>query len=1316
MEPDEFTPYERGLEGLLKQINRSDPRYKDAVILQMRLEENIARARLYGDSDSLKSERFQILGTLNQFAQETIGVPFDELCRGKEISPQLPSPPTLIRGFPGLRPYNVEDKDSFFGRNREIQLLVDQIERDPIVVVNGLSGCGKTSLIRAGVIPCLQQRGYLVLYAAVFENIIEDIRREIWQIGRAKPEPDYVASLELLKQEYPARPIVLIVDQFEQALSASHPYQALEEFLKGIPRLLGPVSPVAKIVIVVRADWLYFLEASTRQFYPQLSLHSYIFTLDPLTPQSAREVIVGSLQKMAQEYDEAVVDEILRSLQTTSIGPSVGPYIQPIQLQIVLRTLMDIAWKEGCPGSFLTEAIYRRSGGVDHVLRNHLIRTLSDQPEAWRLLARFVAPDHKTSQTLRRSALMVVPAAGNVETWLNFLVAQGLLEVHEAPDKPDVFYRLAHDYLVEAIVEYLDRNPDQQGWKLAEDWLASGILEWQASLQRGDEEGLLLERNRYLLIYQHRDKLPLSPEARQLLLLTALRYGHEGLGYWLSRSAEESADKAVVDSLTSPRQEVREAALRALAGSIHPPDGSPVALDEGIRKNLHDRLAQAWRKASDKTTRYASARALWLLQRFDKPAESLGVARDVFGYWLQEHALQVLSYLLTVGAVLLLVGLGLYVRERLQGQWTLVTSLKGGEVALVFPDPLNDQTLYALTQGGPGPWEGVSLFVSDGEEWHLRGRDLSKGTPTAIAIAHDQAGTRAYIALYSIGILRSEDGGETWQMVTQGLPSRGLSDLVADSDNPMTLYAATDDWRGVLRSQDGGTSWDFYDYGGEIFGSRVSRLAYTRAGGGALIAGLLDGRILFHRKDADQWEAGFGLSRGAITALAVARSDPRYAYAGTTRGFVLRSQDGGFRWDVMGRVANEFEIHALAVAPDNPLHLFVGAYGNGGDTIWESIDGGETWRMVAGEGLPRVRIRALVVTGTPPYRLAAATTDGLFTSRDGGTRWEKEPLTAPLAQIQAVALSARQSSPLYVAVGGSLYVNDGSLYRHPAGEHSWILGQGLEAESVRAVVVDPENPQVAYAGVLLQGNWSVFRTEDGGKTWKRTASPAIEPVVPDTLSLAIGKSSSGQSVLYAGTMGCGIFRTTDAGKSWDTFGRVRCDQAIQNMPADAFFLAVDPANSQQVCAASGQQVSCSEDGGLSWRRASLVFGSPVTGLTADAIRPDTFYLITQSSGFWYSGDGGQTWQRRGERELAGAALTAIAAFPGEAGRLAVGSTNGGVWVTPDRGLSWHFIRENLPPAQITGIATSQDLKGGLVAGTPIGLAIFTPGHLWGPQQ
>jgi len=188
-----------------------------------------------------------------------------------------------------------------------------------------------------------------------------------------------------------------------------------------------------------------------------------------------------------------------------------------------------------------------------------------------------------------------------------------------------------------------------------------------------------------------------------LLLLTALRYGHEGLGYWLSRSAEESADKAVVDSLTSPRQEVREAALRALAGSIHPPDGSPVALDEEMRKNLHDRLAQAWRTASDQATRYASARALWLLRRFNKPAESLGVARDVFRYWLQEHALQLLSYLLTVGAVLLLVGMGLYVRERLRGQWRLVTSLKAGEVALVFPDPMNDQTLYALTQGGLPP-------------------------------------------------------------------------------------------------------------------------------------------------------------------------------------------------------------------------------------------------------------------------------------------------------------------------------------------------------------------------------------------------------------------------------------------------------------------------------------------------------------------------------------------------------------------------------------------------------------------------------------
>lgn len=76
---DVFTPYETGLTRLLKRLGSDHPRYADALVYQQRLLENITQARQYGDTDTLKHERAQIVGVLNQLALGTVGVSFNEL-------------------------------------------------------------------------------------------------------------------------------------------------------------------------------------------------------------------------------------------------------------------------------------------------------------------------------------------------------------------------------------------------------------------------------------------------------------------------------------------------------------------------------------------------------------------------------------------------------------------------------------------------------------------------------------------------------------------------------------------------------------------------------------------------------------------------------------------------------------------------------------------------------------------------------------------------------------------------------------------------------------------------------------------------------------------------------------------------------------------------------------------------------------------------------------------------------------------------------------------------------------------------------------
>ena len=832
------------------------------------------------------------------------------------------------RMFPFLNAFDTDDAGLFFGRDREVEALIGRIERDPIVVVNGLSGCGKSSLIKAGVMPRLTNSGYQVIYAPVLENILTDILRETRRpLGTDIDVEDYVAALQAVYDRR-RQEIVLIVDQFEHALSQAGDPQALTGFFKGVARLASLPQRFVTVVIVLRADWLYFLEMSTRRAYPSLNVHSCVFTIDPLTREGAREAVIRPLQERKFAYDDQVVDEIADSLQRGVVGLAVESYVQPVQLQMVLRALFDLAEQSGTPNQALMLKNYSRSGGVESILRNYLTNSFRHRPEAWRLLARFIAPDGKTARTNKRRELLSVPAADDIELELVFLLDQGFVATYEAEEVGETYYRLTHDYLVEAIVDYLNKNPDQQGWKLADEWLASGTLEWKESHKLGRVDPLLLEQGRYLHIYQYRDKLRLTGEAQILLTLTSLRYGHEGLGYWLSRGPDPEADlPVVVDALLTQDPEVQAVARKALVGSIRGQSGQDGVLAALPRRSLCARLWQAMDAPAAPDQRDAAASALWVLQDFEDFGQRFQIGGWVLRRWALDHSRQILSYVLLACLILSLALGALYLREKLRGTWKSIYSLKSGWTPVVVG---SGDTLYAVTAGGTGPREGGTLFVREPSGWRLIRNDFVKGLPTSMVVipGADQPGF--LLAVYGVGVTQSTDGGRTWKLVTQGLPSRALTALVADPNDPRIVYAATDDWRGVLRSTDSGTSWDFYNDGDETQGANITELAYSRADGGRLIAGTTDGRILTHSPNGAEWELQMGMSKGAISALAVAGIDDEYVYAGTNRGIVMSSADGGRAWEVLGQIPEEFSISGIGVAPDNAQRLYASAYGNGG--------------------------------------------------------------------------------------------------------------------------------------------------------------------------------------------------------------------------------------------------------------------------------------------------------------------------------------------------------------------------------------------------
>ncbi len=78
--PDVYSPYEVGVQALLGRLGTGHPRYSEALVYQQRLAESIAQARRYGDTESLRAERAQIIDRLNALSLDALGQSFNELC------------------------------------------------------------------------------------------------------------------------------------------------------------------------------------------------------------------------------------------------------------------------------------------------------------------------------------------------------------------------------------------------------------------------------------------------------------------------------------------------------------------------------------------------------------------------------------------------------------------------------------------------------------------------------------------------------------------------------------------------------------------------------------------------------------------------------------------------------------------------------------------------------------------------------------------------------------------------------------------------------------------------------------------------------------------------------------------------------------------------------------------------------------------------------------------------------------------------------------------------------------------------------------
>jgi photosystem II stability/assembly factor-like uncharacterized protein/transcriptional regulator with XRE-family HTH domain len=1233
-------------------------------------------------------------------------------------SPPLPSPPRPGIPFIGPVPFRSSDADVFYGRTQCVNELMTKIEDLgwPLLIVNGQSGAGKTSLLRAGLVPRLRKSGYEVVYASILDSPQSDV---LWALRDALPvtegAPDILEAVRRIGRQ-PDLPhcLVLIVDQVERCFTIAQDSKEWIGFWQDMGRLMrGETQCSTKVLFAIRADWLHAFQRISPEALA-IPVFNFLYLVDPLTTVEAKEAFVKPFERFGVQLGPKLTDTVVEEL-TDMEGR-----VWPPQLQIVGARLYGLLMDPGrAEDRRLTLQDYKDLNGAGSIIREHLANTVNSLgPNAglgWSILLNLVGPRNQRMER-REQDLRGNLSVQEFERIAGHLINARLIvrELSAASGAP--VFILTHDYLIEEITDHFKTDPRLSQLQTARNYLSSGLIDWHEAKRTSGQE-VLLDGERYRHIYSQRQLMGgLAGDVYEFLALSALQNGDPGFGEWMTDLPSERVELVLtrtVDFCLAETGGRRHAAQEALLKAIQ----------KGLLSSEHQKRLQVlfWKElttpgalqtgTSTESPVIASAaaerrddtiRMLWALRSQADRSDLVTLAPAAARIWVDDHRTELIvgataSFLII--AALLAFSL---IRRWQEGTWHEVDTLKAGEISAVAPLASADDTIYMVTPRGPASRDSASLFQrTPTEGWQLISRSFTNRSVPGLVAAHSGGSSRIYAVVRGTGMLRSDDGGSHWETINEGLRSYEIRVVVVDPDDSDTLYAGSGDKKGVFETHDGGRHWQDIS-GEEMFGASVLSMAYRAAGSGTILAGTDDGRIVAYDREDGRWQllsAYAGV--GAINVLALDSKEGEYVYAGTSTGNILVSTNGGSEWMLMGRPSGVFRVLSIVVVPGQSQALLMDAYGVGGYVVWTSNDAGRSWQHVSDDRFTREPL-FLYAGGRKVYAAGMA---GWFETSDGGRSWEyASDIGAPLAIANDFAVSPVSGGPTYAVVRGSVY---SALEPERGG---WVRANGLPAEIVRDIEPDPVRGDVAFAGIYQPGKWSVYYTTDRGVSWQPTTLPDGIPErdLNDTSAIAVSATDGG-SIIYAGTIGCGVLRSADGGVTWDTWGRKDCSPG-SDAPKDVIDLAIDPVDHDIVYAAADtNRVYVSTDGGRNWQAHPTTLSAEITAIAADPKVPGRLYLVAGADGFWRSDDGATTWKQMGV-ELLSKSVRTLVVVPGLSETVVVASTDGNVWLTTDGGLDWRSLNNGLILPGISALAVA-NFQGGLLVGSNLGgIYRYQPGE------
>jgi len=653
--------------------------------------------------------------------------------------------------------------------------------------------------------------------------------------------------------------------------------------------------------------------------------------------------------------------------------------------------------------------------------------------------------------------------------------------------------------------------------------------------------------------------------------------------------------------------------------------------------------------------------------------------------------------------------------------WTSLSNLPMLGITDIAIDPAAPDTIYVMTGDGEGgdlshgpPSVGVLKSTDGGNTWNNTGltwttNQLEYGHRLVIHPTMPQV----LLAATTVGLLRTDDGGATWKLVAEGVPEGARStrqgnfrnqlwDVQFHPADPSIVYAAST--TNVYRSDDAGQTW-------------------TMLAGG--LPNVLD------RTDPNT-------SNRIRLAVSPAKADTLYVLYGSRSGFVIglyRSDDRGNTFarrsstnprsrdpsaplpidltkpNLFGYEPNDFKSQtdyglAMTVSPTNIDRVHVG----GVDT-WRSDDGGSTWTKTsrwwadAANDYVHADIHALIYRGDT---LFVGTDGGVYRSSDAGDNWTSiTTMTNNFAIAQVYTVCATPQDPNLFYYGAQ---DNGTFRLELDGQVRRVYGgDGMACQ------INPKNSGIVYASYVYG---EIYRSDDGGQNFNRRITPKVQGHAvqgPWLTPYKLGPADP-DSIYACYT---DLWLSPDRGFSWKNLtngalgSSMQCQQvAVAESDPETIYVAKQaewdvahfPGHGDtRTPFLGGGGVFRSTDGGATWQMVSAGLPLGQASITNLAISPTdprrvwvTFSGYNAEAKIFRTSDGGERWVNLSDG-LPNLPVNAVAAKQGDSNGVYVG-LDVGVYYRDDRLDTWVPFMDGLPDVIVSSLLIDETRQR-MIAGT-----------------